>query len=1230
MEKDTPGTSENAAHRQYIIGIGASAGGMEAIHRLFDHMPENTGLSFVVVQHLSPDHKSLLSDLLSKHTKMKVVEATHGMEPEPDSIYVIPSGKVMTIQGECLSLSEKAKSRVQNTTIDSFFNALARDLGPRAVGIILSGTGTDGSKGLEAIKDAGGIAIVQEPSTAAFDGMPMSALEIASPDIVAPPEMIAEELLELLKEPGLVKALSSLKVEDENILMDILEMMYRATKYDFSHYRRPTLFRRLSKRMSELSIPNLQSYRDYLQNHGEELKTLSQEFLINVTRFFRDPEAFDALRTEVLPSLLTNRKNDDPIKIWIVACSSGEEAYSLGILLMEYLQRSELKVPSIKIFATDIDTDALEIASRGVYGHDIEKHIPAPLLQKYFVRDAQNFRVGSELRKIIVFANHDVIKDPPFSKLDLILCRNMFIYMNNILQEKALKKFHFALKINAFLMLGPSENIGVLKEVTTEVNRKWKIYKCISKNSVDTETIFFPLERTIATKLNQGKKENAINLNQLLKETLAEDRHVALIVVDKEFNVKQATGSYKHFLQLPEENFDFNILKFVHSDIAVALGASLRKAIANNEKQVMKNVILHDNNSVPAVNIIVKPYFEQSSYPQPFVSILIEEVHVQTKATVIIPQTSSRGDDEQVAALKEELIETRQNLQAVIEEMEAVNEELQSSNEEMISTNEELQSTNEELQSLNEELHTVSAEHQLKIKELYELNDDLNNYFNNSDIGQILVDPSMVIRRFSPAATKIINLIKSDVGRPLYDITLNVKELDFVDEVRKVISSGQSVEKDVETNDGSHYLMRISPFVRRDKTTDGVVINFVNISQSKLLHSIVEGVFKSSPNGIIAKRIVRNAENRIIDFECITANAAAERMFGVKPGGLVSERLMSTLSAATTREYLNLYKKVAETGHSEKIEFYDSKTSKWYETTIVKMLDGILTTHTDITDRKKNADLIARNYEDLKRASEKLSEINGQLERSNFDLMQFASVASHDLKEPLRKIQAFGNILQSKIKEKLSDGELNYFSKMITASNRMQALIDDVLTLSKLSNGNPMRVHTDLNAVVKQIVEDLEITIREKNAVIKVGKLPFIDAIPGQMHQVFQNLISNALKFSDKESPIIEIEQLPILTEHAEWHGITDHYVYIAVRDNGIGFENEYKEKIFGIFQRLHGRNYEGTGIGLAIARKIIDNHGGFIFADGEVNKGATFHIYLPANADQTSNGKKLVAEAQE
>ena len=427
------------------------------------------------------------------------------------------------------------------------------------------------------------------------------------------------------------------------------------------------------------------------------------------------------------------------------------------------------------------------------------------------------------------------------------------------------------------------------------------------------------------------------------------------------------------------------------------------------------------------------------------------------------------------------------------------------------------------------------------------------------------------------------------------------------------LSDVKSKRKEVQGLGGDYYLMRVRPYIRRDKTTDGVVINFIDISQSKRLASIVEGIFESSTNGITAKKAIRDENHKIIDFEYLAVNEAAERMFNVKQSSLIGKRL-SEIFKETPDEYLQVYSNVVETGISEKLEFYQEKVSdRWYETAIVKMLDGIVTTHIDITDRKKNADLIAQSFKDLKLTTDKLSETNVQLERSNFDLMQFASVASHDLKEPLRKIQAFGNILQSKIKNKLSEGEENYFSKIISASNRMQSLIDDVLTLSKLSNGSSVKEKTDLNKIIKQITEDLEITIREKNAVITSDVLPSIDAVPGQMHQVFQNLISNGLKFSDKESPQINISPQPLAQDQADNLGISpNNFVNILVTDNGIGFEDKYKEKIFGIFQRLHGRNYEGTGIGLAIARKIIENHGGFIFANGKVNKGARFQIILP------------------
>jgi two-component system CheB/CheR fusion protein len=1194
-----------------IVGIGASAGGMEALHDLFDYLPANTGFSYVVVQHLSPDYKSLMADLLSKHTAMRVREAVDGCEIEPDCIYVIPSKKLMTVEDQKLRLVEKLKGTGPNNAVDIFFTSLAEDLGDRAVGVVLSGTGTDGSKGIEAIKRRGGIVIVQDPLTAAFDGMPNSAIATGYADLIVPPEMIGEELLEFIRDEPLVQSFHSMNRQDEKSLSELLELLHKNTKHDFNQYKRPTLLRRLAKRMSEVGAVDLESYRQYIRENDDELKTLGREFLINVTKFFRDVDAFECLRTQAIPNILSKKSPEDTIKVWVAACSSGEEAYTVAMLFRECMEKTGVLSSNLKIFATDIDADALETASRGVYNEGIARDVPPALLKKYFIEEGKSYRVAPELRKHVVFANHDLLKDHPFSHIDLILCRNMFIYINPVLQRRALKKFHFALKMDGYLMLGPSENIGPLKEAMLELNRKWKLYQCTTKVALsDGETMLVPLERSAFPQLPTHARNPQSNMAEILKDTLLEDRKIVALVIDREFKVKQAVGSYKNFLHFPDDIFNFNLLKLVAPDLAVALGVTVRRAIALNEKSVLKRVTVHHESSPRFVNIIVKPYLTQKEFQEPFLSVILEEDHVEPRAVKTI-DPGMAGDLDRITELERELVDTRENLQAVIEELETANEEMQANNEEMISTNEELQSTNEELQSLNEELHTVSAEHQSKIQELYELNDDLNNYFNNSDIGQILVDRKMVIRKFSPSSRRMVNFIDADIGRSLVDITTNIPSVDMIDQIRKVIATGELVAKEIETTDHHFYLMRLSPYVRRDKSIDGVVINFIDISQIKRLDGIIQGIFKSSTSGIAAKRAVRDKQRKIVDFEYLAVNEAAEKMFKVKPGALAGQKLLRMFNNDKT--YFDMYVNVVETGVPVRLEFYQEATDKWYDTTVVKMLDGVVTTYTDITKRKKDADIIARNYEDLEITSQKLSESNIQLERSNFDLLQFASVASHDLKEPLRKIQAFGNLLQSKINGKLSETETGYFDKMINASNRMQYLIDDVLTLSKLSNNGIVKETTDLKALVKEICGDLEVSIRDKKAVIKIGDLPYIDAVPGQMRQVFQNLISNALKFAGPNPPVISIEQKPVSPEYVEMLGISpENFTCVEVSDNGIGFENEYSEKIFGIFQRLHGRNFEGTGIGLAIARKIVENHGGHIFARGEVNKGATFRVILP------------------
>lgn len=1205
-------TDGAAASDGYVVGIGASAGGLDAINQFFDNVPGNTGYSFVVIQHLSPDYKSLMSELLAKHTSMPVLEAHDEMIVKPNCIYLIPTKKLMTIKDGKLLLKEKQKDNHPNTTIDRFFESLAIEKKDKAVGIILSGTGSDGTRGIEAIKQHGGTVIVQDPSTAEFDGMPNNAIATGCADIITAPETMGEEMIEFVQEAPLIRAFNQLNNYEEGLINDILELVLKITQHDFRHYKRPTLNRRLAKRMAEKNIKQLAEYYTYLNNNTEEVKALCREFLINVTKFFRDEEAFERLKNEVIPALFKNKDTGDTVKAWVVAVSSGEEAYSLAMLLQEYIELNNRHDVNVKIFATDIDQQAIEFASKGVYNEEAVKAVSPERLKRFFIKEGNQYRISPVIRKIVVFARHDVTKDPPFSKIDLLTCRNMLIYMNPTLQKNILLKFHFALSEEGYIFLGPSENIGVLREVTKEIDKKWKIYRCTTKNKAgEYEAFLNPADKPRMT-LPSPKAKNALNhLSDIFRDTLLEEYSYAGILIDKEMELKQAIGNFKNFISFPEGSFNFNLMKLVPTDLSIALSTCIRKAIKDNEKVVQRKVKVQQDNNERSISIIVKPYLNQKVYMQPFLFIILNEEPIEEKPAPVTLIHSDEYVSERIIELENELKDTKENLQAVIEEVESANEELQSTNEEIISANEELQSTNEELQSLNEELHTVNAEHQLKIKELIELNDDLKNYFNNSEIGQILLDKNMHIRKFTPIATRQVNLIETDIGRPIKDISTNFTDAAFIPDIKHAIETGKKAEKEIVMDDGNFYLMKIAPYLRQDKTLDGVVVNFIDVTQLKNLNSILEAILNSSTSGILAKKAIRDESGKIIDFEYTTVNKIAEVMFSMHTGTLKG----STMNQLFNKESDAFYKyvEVVETGNTCQFEAFHSSTKRWYDVVGVKMMDGLVTTVTDITERKKAAEMIEKSYEELKRTSHKLALTNAELERSNFDLLQFASVASHDLKEPLRKIQAFGNLLKDKVKDKLEEAEISYLEKVIAASNRMQVLVEDILTLSKLSNSQLLKKRTNLNEIVKKIIDDLEIFIREKNAEIRIKDLPAINAVPGQMHQLFQNLISNGLKFNDKEKPVITLQAVPVFKEMELMYGINaKDYVCIELIDNGIGFEQQYAEKIFGIFQRLDGNRYNGSGIGLAICKKIVEKHNGYIKAESEPGTGAKFIVVLP------------------
>lgn len=1075
-----------------IICIGASAGGMEAIHELFDNLPENTGFSFIVIQHLSSEHKSLMGELLSKHTNMKVLEAGENTYVEPDVVYVIPNNRNISIRDRTLLLSDKESGRSPNMAIDIFLHSLALDVGEKAVAIILSGTGTDGTRGIAEVKRAGGLVFVQDPATARFDGMPINAIASGQIDFILSPESIAEELLQQQRKPSARVIVDSLPSDDEPLLNEILNVIYEKTGCDFHGYKLPTIIRRLTRRMAVANY-DLRDYLEFLRQSEEETSLLCKEFLVGVTRFFRDPPAFDELRLKVIPDIIRN-KTTEPIKVWVPGCSTGEEVYSIAILIREHMDRLGLNL-DVKIFGSDLNREAIETASRGCYPLSIADQVPGDLLDKYFVHEEKRYRVTAGLRRMIVFSQHDLSKDPPFGKLDLISCRNMLIYVSAELQKRLMSIFNFALNVGGYLFLGPSESIGPLKDSMSEVSKKWKIFKKTSLARItafESNTFADRASRRFSTPIASQTPDRSrrVLVENILTKVL-EQFALAGVLVDRDCYLIETFGEYRKYLRLPDKKFDNNLLKMLPARPSILIGAAFRKALATNESTTVPD--LRFDPLGPVVNVTIKPLTE----PQPAALILFGDYKSPiTQSSGVFSRLSDTGnqgqtktiDEDERRILQHELAEAKETLQKAIEEAETTNEELQSANEELISSNEELQSANEELQSLNEELHTVNAENQLRIKQIIELNDDLNNYFASSDIGQIFLDNNLIIRKYTPKATALVNLIETDVGRPISHISNNIAYQNLMPDINSVLASSQPMTKNIQVINKTWYQMKIMPYLREGRTIDGVVLTFVDITSMK------------------------------------------------------------------------------------------------------------------------QAEL------QLKNANKQLKELNDNLMRSNAELEQFAYITSHDLQEPLRKIQTFVDLISRNPGNQ--EETARYLAKISNSASRMSLLISDVLSYSRLIRADEAKVEVDLNRTLESVKIDFEVLIVEKHADIASDHLPSVKGFPLQLQQLFSNLIGNSIKFSEKP-PRIEIlaeTVSPLDTQVAEELDNNTQYVKITFRDNGIGFDQNYASKVFTIFQRLnHKKVYPGSGIGLALCKRIVDNHRGMITASGVPDQGATFEIYLPA-----------------
>jgi two-component system CheB/CheR fusion protein len=842
-----------------VAAIGASAGGIEAFTELMQNLAPDTGIAFVFIQHLDPSHESLITELIGRQTKMRVAEVTDGMEFEPNHVYVIPPNTTMSIADGALRLGPRETNRVP-MPIDHFMRSLAEQKGNRAIGVILSGSGTDGTLGMAEIQAHGGVTFAQDGS-AKYDNMPRSAITQGCVDYVLPPKAIARELARVARHPYIAREAeptSELFPTDHSGLGMIFQLLRRNTGVDFSHYRQTTILRRIQRRMVVHKIDKLRDYVRYVQTNPPETKALYQDMLINVTSFFRNPGVFEALKSEVFPQILKRRASDAAIRVWTSGCASGEETYSIAIALLEFLGDRVNQIPT-QFFGTDVSEASVAKARSGLYPENIEGDVSSERLRRFFTKAEGGYRISKKIRDMCIFAQHNVLSDPPFSQMDIICCRNLLIYLEPVLQSKVISLFHYAMRPNGYLVLGTSEGVGMLTKLFAIADRAHKIFS--KKPSASRQVVTFSLNHQIdaddprhapvpmkssVTHWNHTEAQKEFDRRLLLQFS------PAAVFINEDMEIVHTRGNINRYFKLAPGRASLSITKMARDGLLYDLRSSVERAKKENVVVRKKNVQIKLGNggengrsaaseeTTHRVNFEVVP-MNIGTLKELFFMILFHDAPVEAAPTkAAVRKRASRDtkwDSSRVANLEQELAATKEYLQSVIETHEATNEELQSANEEILSSNEELQSTNEELetakeelQSTNEELTTVNDELRSRNLEVTQINNDLTNLFASIDIAVVMVGSDLSIRRFTPRAEKLLGIIAGDIGRPLPNINPTIPIPDFHQMVWQVISTSRPAEKAVRDSKGGEFQLRILPYRTTEGKVDGAVLSFMEMS----------------------------------------------------------------------------------------------------------------------------------------------------------------------------------------------------------------------------------------------------------------------------------------------------------------------------------------------------------------------------------------------------------------
>ena len=985
---------ETVNHDLFVVGIGASAGGLSALEELFDHLPSDSGAAFVVIQHLSPDFKSLMKELLQRHTDMEVHRVTKGMELQPNSVYLIPPGKNLSLDTNLLRLEERKKNENDryelNFPIDLFFTSLAKNYQERSIGVILSGSGSDGTHGLKIINEAGGISLVQDPETAEFDGMPRSAIATGVVNQILPPRELAQLIHQCIVSP-----VDSLEIQSNDTsfltssnLQEMANLLVETENIDFSHYKTSTISRRIHRRRLINNLPDIASYLKLLHNSEEERKVLCSDLLINVTHFFRDQAAWNHLENNILPILIEQAKPQEELRFWVAGCSTGEEAYSLAILIHEALEDLN-KSQRVKIFATDIDRTALEKASTGIYPQSIVNDITPERLQKYFIAKDESFQVIRTLREMLIFSTQDLTKDAGFTRMHLISCRNVLIYMQSDLQQQILRNLHFSLLFKGVLFLGEAESVGIFTSEFTALNKKWKIYekrrdiklpippRTISKFTVNSYS------QTLKPKFpNNTKSIHEHSLQRMLNESRS-----VIMLVSSDYQLLYVYGNSSKLFKPPHGEIITDVTKMVVLPLQLPLNTALHRAKKEKKSIIYSEIKLEQGRNRYYINLKVIPP-ENSWDSGNFYLVQINHngvVPSSEKKSVQIFEASNEAQ-RRILELEHELQHTRENLQTLIEELETINEEQQASNEELTASNEELQSTNEELHSVNEELYTVNIEYQSKILELTQLNNDIDNLLKSTEIGVIFLDSELKIRKFTPAATVAVSLRHSDLERPLKELTLKIGCPNLQEFLEEVHSTQKPIELEVKhLEDDSYLLMRIHPYHTENQQRQGIVISFVKIDEIKVVQLQLENTLTELQS---KKQEINNFFNLSLELLCVATpqnncfrriNPSFERILGYTQEELLNQPFLNFIhpdDVQSTIEELKRLEKDRDTiGFENRYRCKDGsyRYFQWMATSYQGLLYA---SARDLTEQKLAQELQSRQLAAIETASDGIAILN--------------------------------------------------------------------------------------------------------------------------------------------------------------------------------------------------------------------------------------------------------------